>query len=618
MKYHFLILLLSAWLPAIAQNLIANGGFEDTDTLCQNTSAILASPSARFGYEPIGCISPWGNYSNTQLVFRTGGYMHSGNSAASVLLYKPKSDGATFSRSYLIAPTLNPLIKGHTYRISFYYRLWSPCRYTAKALSVAFASELQTGYNDYIPLYLPTVFTVSMFPADTGWQIASFTYTASGTEHYFLMGNFKPIGKTRIKKYNPHKTVAEIHCIVDDIFIDDITPSSVSAVVNIEQSPSTKTNLVLNGNLIALHNFKGHIHFTQTGQMVYVNDTSMFYPETNSAANPVNIAEWNSCHADSSGYPNGGFRVYDSVTHTYKNALLVHCGTLQPNGYYHIHNAVGKLCRPLQKDSLYKLTIFCTGKSNTTKFPNTIEAAFANTCVYSEMFLNQESESYPTPDYVNRSSFTIKSFNNLSKPDTLVSLFKATGSEKFVYIGNLTASKNTKHNYTKKDEKPSVYVVGAMVEPLYETAPCNAPTMEKVDSSSNTTSVSLNDTVYLSSLLFELNSHRLTSECKEVLNNMMSTLKFDPQASVTIIGYTDTTGEYDYNRLLSLKRAEAVRDYLLLKGLPLNQTTVIAGGESVEFAKNQNNRFVKLIIDRNENKQNHTITIGRYADSYTK
>ena len=50
------------------QSYILNGDFEDRDTLCQVTFG-PTSEKKGFSYQPISCIHPWGEYSNTQLVF---------------------------------------------------------------------------------------------------------------------------------------------------------------------------------------------------------------------------------------------------------------------------------------------------------------------------------------------------------------------------------------------------------------------------------------------------------------------------------------------------------------------------------------------------------------------
>lgn len=56
--------------------------------------------------------------------------------------------------------------------------------------------------------------------------------------------------------------------------------------------------------------------------------------------------------------------------------------------------------------------------------------------------------------------------------------------------------------------------------------------------------------------------------------------------AITISGHTDTRGNDRDNLIASRKRAEAVRDYLLSKGVPAERMTVIAFGETRALVPN--------------------------------
>jgi OOP family OmpA-OmpF porin len=55
---------------------------------------------------------------------------------------------------------------------------------------------------------------------------------------------------------------------------------------------------------------------------------------------------------------------------------------------------------------------------------------------------------------------------------------------------------------------------------------------------------------------------------------------------VLCIGYTDSKGTIPYNQRLSMRRAVAVRNYLVSKGIPATATTVEGRGESQPVATN--------------------------------
>lgn len=71
-----------------------------------------------------------------------------------------------------------------------------------------------------------------------------------------------------------------------------------------------------------------------------------------------------------------------------------------------------------------------------------------------------------------------------------------------------------------------------------------------------------------------------------------------------IEGHTDSRGTEDFNRRLSAARAQAVRAYLVSRGVPAEQVVAIAKGEDEPVASNNspegraNNRRVEIVIRR--------------------
>lgn len=71
---------------------------------------------------------------------------------------------------------------------------------------------------------------------------------------------------------------------------------------------------------------------------------------------------------------------------------------------------------------------------------------------------------------------------------------------------------------------------------------------------------------------------------KPVLNELAANL--DPKVNVTVTGYTDSTGTDAINEPLSLDRAEAVRDYLAVRGVPASRISISGAGSSHPVASN--------------------------------
>ncbi len=80
--------------------------------------------------------------------------------------------------------------------------------------------------------------------------------------------------------------------------------------------------------------------------------------------------------------------------------------------------------------------------------------------------------------------------------------------------------------------------------------------------------------------------------------------KHYPNSHITVEGFADPAGSQRYNKRLSTRRAESVRDYLVGKGMPREQLKavgygesrlVVAGAERDEPGAEQNRRVVFVI-----------------------
>lgn len=81
-------------------------------------------------------------------------------------------------------------------------------------------------------------------------------------------------------------------------------------------------------------------------------------------------------------------------------------------------------------------------------------------------------------------------------------------------------------------------------------------------------------------VFFDWDSAELTSAAFNVLDAVADEIAQNPPAGVDITGHADTSGPQDYNRRLALKRAEAVRQALLERGVDPNMLEVNAKGET--------------------------------------
>lgn len=104
--------------------------------------------------------------------------------------------------------------------------------------------------------------------------------------------------------------------------------------------------------------------------------------------------------------------------------------------------------------------------------------------------------------------------------------------------------------------------------------------------------------------LFAFDSDQLSQEGKAYITANRKELGDDlAQAySVTVIGYTDSTGDADYNLGLSKRRARSVADFLTTLDVPADKLRILGRGENDPIASNDTsegraqNRRVEVVV----------------------
>ncbi|HVM86786.1 MAG TPA: OmpA family protein, partial [Puia sp.] len=81
-------------------------------------------------------------------------------------------------------------------------------------------------------------------------------------------------------------------------------------------------------------------------------------------------------------------------------------------------------------------------------------------------------------------------------------------------------------------------------------------------------------------ILFNTASDKLTADSYIGLNELAAILSKHDELKLTIEGYTDSVGTAEHNLLLSQKRADAVKNYLVSKGIV--ESRIIATGHGKE------------------------------------
>jgi len=95
------------------------------------------------------------------------------------------------------------------------------------------------------------------------------------------------------------------------------------------------------------------------------------------------------------------------------------------------------------------------------------------------------------------------------------------------------------------------------------------------------------ETVVLRGVNFPFDEAELTPPARETLDQLAARLQSHQNVSVLVEGHTDAFGSDQYNVELGRRRAEAVREYLVGKGLAPGQIQVVSHGESQPAATNE-------------------------------
>lgn len=106
----------------------------------------------------------------------------------------------------------------------------------------------------------------------------------------------------------------------------------------------------------------------------------------------------------------------------------------------------------------------------------------------------------------------------------------------------------------------------------------------------------------LAGIGFELDSARIDIASAPILERAYEILRDNPGLSIEISGHTSSEGDANKNQLLSLARAEAVKKYLVSRGVAADRILTVGHGSDVPVADNrtelgrQQNRRIEFRI----------------------
>src|SRR5215475_4931340 len=103
-------------------------------------------------------------------------------------------------------------------------------------------------------------------------------------------------------------------------------------------------------------------------------------------------------------------------------------------------------------------------------------------------------------------------------------------------------------------------------------------------------------------VFFDTNSTKLSQQANKTVTEAAGVAKSTPNSRLVVTGFTDTEGAVAYNKALSVRRANAVRDALMRNGISPAAISVVGEGEqgllvpTAGHGRNATNRRVRIVV----------------------
>ena len=122
--------------------------------------------------------------------------------------------------------------------------------------------------------------------------------------------------------------------------------------------------------------------------------------------------------------------------------------------------------------------------------------------------------------------------------------------------------------------------------PAAKPAPAPAPAARPAPAPA-APAVAATKVTYAADAFFDFNKSALKAEGRAKLDDLVGKVKGISLEVIIAVGHTDSVGSDAYNQKLSVKRAEAVKAYLVTKGIEKNRVYTEGKGEKQPVADNK-------------------------------
>jgi len=247
-----------------------------------------------------------------------------------------------------------------------------------------------------------------------------------------------------------------------------------------------------------------------------------------------------------------------------------------------------KLSEPLQKDKKYIVSFMVSLADKAGLSVSSFEMVFTKELLKldtNKNILLSSIEDRSGYNFVNSPPTAF--YSNKKEWTRVTAEFIANGTEKYMMLGNFGRNIQTRTKETGKNLKKAAYYY-----------------VDQVSLVKDPIDFDLDKVYVLKDVKFNTDTFILDLESKDQLNCLIGHLKSNPELKLTIYGHTDDQGSKKYNKELSRKRAKAVSEYLLDKGLRFDRIAFQGYGNEIPVAKNSTskgrlkNRRVEFVLSK--------------------
>lgn len=250
MKTTFQLLILFITTTLFSQNLVVNPSFEDC-THCERSMGQFDKNVSDWSTPSKGS-TDYFNYKGKKSYNHYNGYQKSrtGIAHAGIYVFTEKN-----YREYVQGTLTETLEKGKEYTVTFYVSLAEQSTKATTDLDILFTEEKLKKcyrYNSCEKQIKPKKATDKKFTKveidrerfyreKLGWTKITFTYTASGFENYFSIGNFNSNRKTNLIKMQRAQEYEFAYYYIDDVSVASVESEVILPQEKRKEKPTVET-----------------------------------------------------------------------------------------------------------------------------------------------------------------------------------------------------------------------------------------------------------------------------------------------------------------------------------------------------------------------------------------